>query len=68
MADGKSPESPTFRPIMAGLAVGSGVFLLQRFLLKLDVEIALPIATFFAVVVGMVMYHWQQSQDEDKQK
>lgn len=63
MADQKRPESPTFRPIMAGLAVASGIFLLQRYLLRLDVDIALPIGTFFGIVAGMLMFHWQQNKD-----
>lgn len=62
MAESKPPESPTFRPIMAGLAVASGIFLLQRYLLKLEVDIALPVGTFFGIVAGMIMYHWQQNK------
>lgn len=54
-ADEKKPQASSFRPIMIGLAIGSGIFLLQRYLFNIDVDIALPIATFFTISSAMFL-------------
>ncbi len=41
------------KAVMFGLMTGSGIFLAERYLLKLDSDISLIVATFFAVAVGM---------------
>ena len=42
-----------FKAVMLGLMTGSSIFLAERYLLKLEPEISLVVATFFAVAVGM---------------
>jgi hypothetical protein len=44
-------QSSYFKPLMVGLAVGSGCFLILRYAFGLGVEPSLIAATFFAVAV-----------------
>ena len=49
----KVRKEKVFKGVMIGFMAGSGVFLAERFLLKLDVETSLIVATFCAVATAV---------------
>lgn len=44
-----------FKSVMIGLMVGSAVFLAERYLLRIDPDTSVIVATFFAVATGMFL-------------
>ena len=51
----RARKDKTFKAVMLGLMAGSALFLVERYLLKIDVEAALVVATFFAVGIAVFM-------------
>ena len=51
----RARKDKTFKAVMLGLMAGSAVFLAGRYLLKIDVEAALVVATFVAVGIAVFM-------------
>lgn len=51
----KARKQKIFKGVMTGLMVGSGVFLAERYILKLDVDTSLIVATGLAVAVAVYL-------------
>ena len=51
----KTRKDKTFKAVMSALMAGSGTFLAERYLLEIDVDTALVVATFFAVAVAVYL-------------
>ncbi len=50
-----SNQNPYFKPVMIGLAVGSGSFLFFRYAFGQAVDPSLIVATFFGVAVAIFL-------------
>ena len=57
-AQDKARKEKTFKAVMIGLMVGSGTYLAERYLLKIDVDTAVVVAT--GVAVALTVYLLQQ--------
>ena len=51
----KKRKDRVFKAVMLGLMAGSAVFLGERYLLKLDADTSLIVATFCAVAVAVYL-------------
>ena len=51
----RSDQNPYFKPVMFGLAVGSGCFLMLRYAFSLGVDPSLIAAAFFGVAVAVFL-------------
>ena len=51
----KARKDKVFKAVMSALMAGSAVFLAERYLLKLDVEPSLIVATFCAVALAVFL-------------
>ncbi|HXF54498.1 MAG TPA: hypothetical protein VNK52_10285 [Hyphomicrobiaceae bacterium] len=48
-------DNPYFKPVMSGLAVGSGSFLLLRYAFGAAIDPSLIVAAFFGVAVAVFL-------------
>jgi hypothetical protein len=51
----RSDQNPYFKPVMSGLAVGSGCFLILRYVFGVGVDPSLIVAAFFGVATAIFL-------------